>query len=60
MFPTAQISFEPDRKREQLVHSWPAAVDDGLARSEWGFSPIYDLRRTFDEYLVPNIKKRYS
>ncbi|MEE2712989.1 MAG: NAD-dependent epimerase/dehydratase family protein [Planctomycetota bacterium] len=60
VFPDAQISFEPDLQRERLVHSWPASVNDTLARSEWGFSPTYDIRRTFDEYLVPNIKKRYS
>ena len=30
------------------------------ARKDWGFLPKYDFKRTFDEYLVPNIKKRYG
>jgi len=59
-FPNAHITFEPDAKRQRIVHSWPAAVDDSLARSEWGLKPSYDLQRTFDEHLVPNIRKRYE
>jgi nucleoside-diphosphate-sugar epimerase len=59
-FPRAQITFEPDTKRERIVHSWPAAVDDKLAREQWDLAPAYDLQRTFTEYLVPNIRKRYA
>ncbi|MAG54797.1 MAG: epimerase [Planctomycetes bacterium] len=58
-FPDAEITFSPDVKRERIVHSWPAAVDDRHARAEWGLSPAYDLQRTFDEYLIPNIRERY-
>ncbi len=59
-FPDADIRFEPDLRRQAIVDSWPAAVDDTLARDDWGFAPKYDLARTFDEYLVPNIRKRYG
>lgn len=59
-FPGAEITFEPDLKRQRIVDSWPDRIDDSLARSEWAFSPKYDLARTFDEYLVPNVKKRYA
>ncbi len=59
-FPAADIRFEPDVRRQAIVDSWPAAVDDALARRDWGFAPKYDLRRTFDEYLVPNIRQRYG
>ena len=27
------------------------------ARRDWGFRPAYDLKRTFEEYLVPNITR---
>jgi len=27
---------------------------------DWGFAPSYDLNRTFADYLVPNIRKRYG
>lgn len=58
-FPSAVIDFKPDLKRQAIVDSWPADVDDSAARRDWGFSPSYDLKRTFDEYLVPNIRERY-
>jgi nucleoside-diphosphate-sugar epimerase len=59
-FPDARISFEPDRRRQAIVDSWPEDVDDTPARRDWGFRPAYDLRRTFEEYLVPNITRRYA
>jgi len=59
-FPAAQISFEPDLKRQGIVDSWPADLDDSAARRDWGWSPAYSLERSFDDYLVPNIKQRYQ
>lgn len=59
-FPDAQISFDPDVKRQGIVDSWPADLDDSAARRDWGWQPDYDLERSFSEYLVPNIMKRYS
>lgn len=59
-FPSAEITFEPDLKREGIVNSWPADLDDSHARRDWGWQPDYDVDRSFDEYLVPNIRKRYQ
>jgi nucleoside-diphosphate-sugar epimerase len=59
-FPDADISWRVDAKRQAIVDSWPQEVDDTLARRDWGFSPIYDCRRAFDEYLIPTIRKRYQ
>ncbi len=59
-FPGADIRFVPDVRRQGIVDSWPEDVDDRCARREWGFSPKYDMTRSFDEYLLPNIKARYS
>jgi nucleoside-diphosphate-sugar epimerase len=58
-FPDAQISFEVDAKRQGIVDSWPADVDDGAARRDWGFEPRYDCSRAFSEYLIPTIRSRY-
>lgn len=58
-FPKAQISFEPDHQRQQIVDSWPENVDDKAARRDWGFAPQHDLTRAFDEYLIPQISARY-
>jgi len=59
-FPDAQITFKPDLKRQAIVDSWPADVDDSAARDDWGLAPRYDLQRGFLEYLIPRIRERYG
>ena len=59
-FPQAQITFEPDLKRQGIVDSWPADLNDGDARRDWGWQPGFDLERCFNKYLIPNIVKRYN
>jgi threonine 3-dehydrogenase len=59
-FPEAQITFAPDLKRNGIVDSWPANLNDNNARRDWGWSPDYDLDRSFGEYLVPHIHQRYQ
>ena len=59
-FPNAQISFEPDQRRQGIVDSWPAGMNDRAAQKDWGWQPAYDIDRAFDEYLIPNIIQRYS
>jgi nucleoside-diphosphate-sugar epimerase len=59
-FPNAQITFQADMKRQAIVDSWPADLDDSAARRNWGWQPDYDVQRSFAEYLVPNIRQRYQ
>jgi len=59
-FPGAEIRFEPDLKRQQIVDSWPEDTDDAAARRDWGFAPRYDLDRAFGDYLVPAIRRHYA
>jgi nucleoside-diphosphate-sugar epimerase len=59
-FPGAEIGFDVDTKRQGIVDSWPADVDDSAARADWGFSPAYGFDRAFTEYLLPAIKARYE
>ncbi len=59
-FDGAEIRFEPDVRRQAIVDTWPARVDDSRARNDWGFAPAYDLQRCFEEYLLPNIRQRYA
>ena len=59
-FPQAKIGYTVDAKRQGIVDSWPAAVDDSAARREWGFNPRYDFDRAFREYLIPTIRQRYQ
>jgi threonine 3-dehydrogenase len=59
-FPAAAISWKTDMKRQGIVDSWPADVDDAAARRDWSFSPVYDFERAFAEYLIPTIRARYA
>ncbi len=59
-FPRAQVTFVPDLKRQKIVDSWPADVDDSAAQHDWGWKPTYDLHRAFAEYLVPGVRRRYA
>jgi len=58
-FPEAEITFDPDLKRQAIVDSWPADVDDSAARDDWGLAPRYDLEGGFADYLIPRIRDLY-
>src|SRR5688500_5459571 len=58
-FPRAALGWRTDAKRQAIVDSWPADVDDGAARRDWGYAPAYDFERAFSEYLIPTIRQRY-
>ena len=58
-FPKARVAFQPDVKRQSIVDSWPADVDDAAARRDWGFAPRYGLDAAFSDYLIPTIRDRY-
>jgi hypothetical protein len=59
-FPRAAVTWSVDEKRQRIVDSWPADVDDSAARRDWTFSPRYDFARAFDEYLISMIRERYG
>jgi hypothetical protein len=35
-------------------------LDDSAARKDWGWSPDYDVKRAFSDYLIQNIRERYQ
>jgi threonine 3-dehydrogenase len=59
-FPHAEVSWRTDTKRQGILDSWPADVDDSAARRDWGFAPRFDFTAAFEEYLIPGIRKRYA
>jgi nucleoside-diphosphate-sugar epimerase len=58
-FPDAQITWKTDTRRQGIVDSWPADVDDSAARRDWGFAPRYNFESAFREYLIPTIRSHY-
>lgn len=59
-FPGAAIDWREDPKRQGILDTWPADVDDRTARHDWGFAPRYDLDSAFADYLIPTIRARYA
>ncbi len=59
-FPAAEIGFEPDPKRQAIVDTWPADVDDTAAREDWGLAPRHGAEAAFRDFLIPNIRERYA
>lgn len=42
--PSFQIAYRPDF-RQAIADSWPAEVDDAMAKQDWNWKPAYDLKR---------------
>ena len=59
-FPGADLTYANDVKRQGIVDSWPADVNDSAARADWGHAAQYDFARAFSEYLIPTIRERYD
>jgi threonine 3-dehydrogenase len=59
-FPGARIEWDVDAKRQGIVDTWPAEVDDSAARRDWGFAPRYDFETAVTEYLIPTIRERHA
>jgi nucleoside-diphosphate-sugar epimerase len=58
-FPDAKIRFDVDDCRQRIVDTWPESVDDSAACEDWDWQPDYNCERSFHEYLIPAIQKRY-
>jgi threonine 3-dehydrogenase len=59
-FPHAEIGFDSVPARQAIVDSWPADIDDSLARRDWGLSPRHGLAEALGDYLVPALRERYA
>jgi len=60
VFPSAKVTFDVNQKRQMIVDSWPADIDDSAAKHDWNWMPEYDQKRAFEEYLIPAIRQRYQ
>lgn len=48
--PEFTISYKPDF-RQAIAESWPASIDDSVARNDWGHDEKYDLEKLVDTML---------
>ena len=49
--PSFTISYKPDF-RQKIADSWPASIDDSLAREDWNWKHKFDLASMTDEMLA--------
>jgi threonine 3-dehydrogenase len=59
-WPASSVTYAPHPKRQAIVDSWCADVDDSAARADWHWAPKYDEAAAFNEYLIPTISARYG
>ena len=48
--PEFNISYNPDF-RQKIADSWPASIDDSLARKDWGWSHKFDIKSMTNDML---------
>ena len=54
--PEFTIDYEPDF-RQEIADSWPASIDDSLARKDWGWKNDYDLEK-MTAVMLENLSKK--
>ncbi len=52
--PEFEISYKPDY-RQAIADSWPASIDDSVARNDWGWNHEYDLEKMTKD-MLDNLK----
>ncbi len=56
--PDFKIYYKPDF-RQAIADSWPASIDDSIARRDWGHSNSYGLEKIVD-VMLEKIKEKLS
>lgn len=51
-----EISYNPDH-RQKIADSWPASIDDSVARNDWGWKHEFDLAK-MTEVMLENLKEK--
>ena len=54
-YPDFQINYAPDF-RQDIAKSWPRSMDDGRARTDWGWHPEFDLEK-LTETMIAGLKR---
>ena len=58
IFPNFKMVYKPDF-RQGIADSWPDSIDDKEARTDWNWSPKYDLK-AMTKAMIENLKEKYK
>lgn len=56
--PDFEISYEPDF-RQAIADSWPACIDDSVAKKDWGLNYKYDIKG-LTKVMLEGIREKLS
>lgn len=56
--PEFKCDYRPDF-RQKIADSWPMSIDDGPARRDWGWRPMYDLVAMTKD-MIEKLSKRFG
>jgi hypothetical protein len=56
--PEFEITYEPDF-RQAIADSWPASINDEVAKKDWGLNYEYDLPK-MTEVMLKEIAKKLA
>ncbi len=56
--PDFEIDYQPDF-RQAIADSWPASIDDSVARKDWGLSYDFDISEMTKD-MIKNLKVKLS
>ena len=59
-FPSFNMIYKIDDKRQKIVDSWPDKINDDNARIDWSWNPEFDFEKAYADYLVPEINFQYK
>jgi nucleoside-diphosphate-sugar epimerase len=52
VLPGFTVTYAVDPVRQAIAESWPRHLDDTIARTEWGWSPRFDLAAMTQDMLA--------
>lgn len=50
--PDFEMDYDINPMKQKIADSWPDKLDDSEARSQWGFSPKYDLDKMVADMII--------
>jgi nucleoside-diphosphate-sugar epimerase len=57
LYPTFKCTYDPDPVKQAIAESWPESIDDGEARSDWGWKPDVDLAK-MTKVMIEGLKEK--